>query len=111
MCIRDRFGCVGYGGGGDGRRSGYGPPGCPAPGAAPIVVGTDGTINTDGGSGGEDVSQNIRTGGSGVVLLNVPSGNASTESFTIAPGTNTLVTNPDGSKTAVFTVSGTIQQG
>ena len=104
-------GTGGYGGGGNGRRSGFGPPGCPNPGAAPILTATDGTVNTGGGSGGEDVSQNIMTGGSGVVLLNVPSANASGASFTVAPGTNTVVDNPDGSKTAVFTVSGTIQQG
>ena len=47
------------------------------------------------------------SGGSGVVLVNAPA----SASFTITPGTNTEITNPDGTKTAVFTVNGTLQHG
>jgi hypothetical protein len=70
--------------------------------------GSSGTVNTGGGSGG-GFDRNY-AGGSGIVLIRVPATDASKENFTLAPGTNTLVTNPDGSKTAVFTVSGSIKQ-
>ena len=103
----------GYGGGGNGRRFGVNPPGCGTPGT-PQIAAEAGQINTGGGAGGEDLNNTPPgglAGGSGIVLINVPSGDASKAKFTVAPGTNTIVTNPDGSKTAVFTVSGSIQQG
>jgi hypothetical protein len=103
----------GYGGGGNGRRFGVNPPGCGTPGT-PVIAAEAGQINTGGGAGGEDISTAPPTGlsgGSGIVLINVPSGDASKAKFTVAPGTNTIVDNPDGSKTAIFTVSGSIQQG
>ena len=92
----------GYGGGGDGDRYGGGP-GCG--GASPSGPPYDGTVNTGGGSGGMDTPG--AKGADGIVLVNGPAA----ANFTIAPGTNTEVTNPDGTKTAVFTVSGTLQHG
>ena len=97
----------GYGGGGNGQafgRSAF----CGAPPQGP-VAGSSGTVNTGGGGGG-GIDPNVYAGGSGIVLIRVPAADASKENFTLAPGTNTLVTNPDGSKTAVFTVSGSIKQ-
>ena len=44
------------------------------------------------------------TGGTGIVILRAPSGST----FTVAPGTNTTGTAPDGTKLATFTVSGTV---
>jgi hypothetical protein len=96
----------GYGGGGNGQafgRSQF----CGAPPQGP-TEGSAGTVNTGGGSGGG--FDRTYAGGSGIVLIRVPAADASKENFTLAPGTNTLVTNPDGSKTAVFTVSGSIKQ-
>ena len=95
----------GYGGGGNGQRFGRSA-GCGV--ASPPAAGQSGTVNTGGGGGGG--FDRFYSGGSGIVLVHVPSSDASKENFTLAPGTNTLVTNGDGSKTAVFTVSGTIQQ-
>jgi hypothetical protein len=43
------------------------------------------------------------SGGSGVVILRAPAAN----SWTVAPGTNSTGTAPDGTKLATFTVSGT----
>jgi hypothetical protein len=96
----------GYGGGGNGQafgRSQF----CGAPPQGP-TEGSAGTVNTGGGGGGG--FDRTYAGGSGIVLIRVPAADASKENFTLAPGTNTLVTNPDGSKTAVFTVSGSIKQ-
>ena len=97
----------GYGGGGNGQafgRSAF----CGAPPQGP-TAGSSGTVNTGGGGGG-GIDPNVYAGGSGIVLIRVPAADASKENFTLAPGTNTLVTNPDGSKTAVFTVNGSIKQ-
>jgi len=96
----------GYGGGGNGQafgRSQF----CGAPPQGP-TEGSSATVNTGGGGGGG--FDRFYAGGSGIVLIRVPSANASKENFTLAPGTNTLVSNPDGSKTAVFTVTGSIKQ-
>jgi hypothetical protein len=92
----------GYGGGGNGDRYGGGP-GCG--GASPSGPPYDATASTGSGSGGMDTPGAL--GADGIVLVNGPAG----ASFTVAPGTNTIVTNPDGTKTAVFTVSGTLQHG
>ena len=96
----------GYGGGGNGQAFGRSA-GCGAPPQGP-VEGSSGTVNTGGGGGGG--FDRFYAGGSGIVLIRVPAADASKENFTLAPGTNTLVTNPDGSKTAVFTVTGSIKQ-
>ena len=96
----------GYGGGGNGQAFGR-TANCGVNPAGP-TEGSSGTINTGGGGGGG--FDRTYAGGSGIVLIRVPAANASKENFTLAPGTNTLVTNPDGSKTAVFTVTGSIKQ-
>jgi hypothetical protein len=94
----------GYGGGGNGQAFGRSA-GCGAPPQGPRE-GSSGTVNTGGGSGG-GFDRNY-AGGSGIVLINIPSVNVPKANLTLSPVTNTLVTNPDGSKTAVFTVSGSI---
>ena len=45
-------------------------------------------------------------GGSGIVLVKIPSAKAC--SVSVAPGCNTLSCGPSGSKIATFTVSGTL---
>jgi hypothetical protein len=94
----------GYGGGGNGQAFGR-TAGCGVNPAGP-TAGSSGTINTGGGGGGG--FDQWYAGGSGIVLINIPSASVPKANLTLAPGTNTLVTNPDGSKTAVFTVSGSI---
>jgi len=92
----------GYGGGGNGERYGRGS-GCGSP--IGEIAATAGTVNTGGGNGAGEPP--FKAGGPGVVLVNAPAD----ADFTIGPPTNVEITNPDGTKTAVFTVSGTIQNG
>ena len=68
---------------------------------------TAGTVNTGGGGGG--VRSNPvagAAGGSGIVVLRLPTANKP-GSFAVAPGTNTVATTGDCT-VATFTVSGTI---
>jgi hypothetical protein len=100
----DQNGAGGPGGGGNGG----------APSGSPLVTGS-GTANTGGGGGaGFGPIPNTGTssgpggsGGSGIVLVRVP-GPKVPSGFAVAPGTNTLTTQPCGAKVAAFTVSGTL---
>jgi hypothetical protein len=53
---------------------------------------------------GQDGSPPNGAGGSGVVIVRAPSD----ATFTVAPGTNTTSTAPNGDQVATFTVSGTL---
>jgi hypothetical protein len=67
-----------------------------------------GTANTGGGGGGSYGGQPIvgGAGGSGIVIVRYPSAVAGAVS--VAPGTNTKTTAPNGDGIATFTVSGTL---
>jgi hypothetical protein len=71
------------------------------------VSGTAGTVNTGGGGGGPTgPSAPGRAGGSGIVIVRYPS--AVAPAISLAPGTNTKTTAPNGDGVATFTVSGTL---
>ena len=82
-------------------RQGGGGAGATGPG-----VGTNGTANTGGGAGGSNNTASSATGGSGIIILRIPTACAP-GSLAAAPGTNTITV--DGScKVATFTVTGTL---
>lgn len=101
-----------YAGGGGG--GGYihsntpGPGGAGGGGNGGAVQGTTGGAGTNGlGGGGGGAGADNGTGGaggSGIVIFRAPSA----RTFTVAPGTNTTSTAPNGDKIATFTVSGTL---
>ena len=81
-----------------------------AGGSAPQNGGC-GAANTGGGGGGGYLSCSVPdrdggSGGSGVVILRVPT--AVAPSLSVAPGTNSIVCGPSGTKLVKFTVSGTL---
>jgi hypothetical protein len=103
-----------YGGGGGaggdsrGRGSTPGPGGAGGGGnGAPGGTATagSGTANTGGGGGGGRFPgpSSGGAGGSGIVVIRVPS----IQTISVAPGTNTTSTAPNGDKIATFTVPGT----
>jgi len=106
---------VTYGGGGGGGvygmgwSGGSGGPGGGGPGGGggnPGPAATPGSTNTGGGGGGGGQQQPGGQGGSGKIILR----GAPTDKFSVAPGTNTVQTNPTF-KLAIFNVSGTLTVG
>ena len=74
-----------------------------------------GGTNTGGGGGGGAAGNTTPiangsggAGGPGRVLIQIPAPQASGKTFSIAPGTNTITTQPPGTKVASFTVNGTL---
>ena len=57
------------------------------------------------GGAGDNATPAAQNGGSGFIVLRGPSNT----NFTVAPGTNTVTTAPNGDKVATFTVSGTVK--
>lgn len=100
----------GGGGSGCGGTAGSGGPGGGGAGAngPSNTPGTAGTANTGGGAGGTGSDNPGAAGGSGVVLMKIPSANGA--SIAIAPCANTI-TCQAGTKVARFTVSGTLTIG
>lgn len=104
-----------YDGGSGGGGGATTEPGPSSPGCNSGTGGYSGTVNSGGGGGsGVDfnVNQGVKggpggSGGSGYTLFKVPGPQVPTN-FAVAPGTNTIVTQPCGAKVAVFTVSGTL---
>jgi hypothetical protein len=89
-------------------------------GAPNLITGTDITYAGGGGAfqgspgagGGPAANQggggtSSTSGGSGIVVLRAPA----KSKLTIAPGTNTVTTAPDGTYVAKFTVTGTLKHG
>jgi hypothetical protein len=116
------------GGGGGGRNGGgFSAPHIAGPlggyggaGAPNLITGTDITYAGGGGAfqgspgagGGPAANQggggtSSTSGGSGIVVLRAPA----KSKLTIAPGTNTVTTAPDGTYVAKFTVTGTLKHG
>ena len=74
-----------------------------------------GTTNTGGGGGGGAAGNSTPVangsggaGGSGRVIIQIPATQASGKTFTAAPCTNTITSQPPGTKVATFTVNGTL---
>jgi hypothetical protein len=61
--------------------------------------------NGQGGGGGSGGTHG--SGGSGIVVIRVP-GPTAPGDLAVAPGTNTLSTDPGGDQIATFTVTGTL---
>jgi len=106
---------VSYGGGGGGGVYGMGYPGgsggsggggSGGGGGNPGPAAGQGSGNTGGGGGGGGQQQPGGQGGSGKIILR----GAPTDKFSVAPGSNTVQTNPTY-KLAIFNVSGSLTVG
>ena len=98
-----------YAGGGGGTNESSGGPGGAGGGGAGAggnsgSNGVAGTANTGGGGGSGNDTPCGANGGSGIVVVRVPSA----KTLAVTPGCNTASTHPGGDKLAKFIASGTL---